>query len=301
MIPIVSIVIATYNKPDILANCLNSLMTQQAISLDEYEIIVVDNASTDNTQEIIHSFMQQMPNMRFVVEKQRGLSYALNSGAQESNGNYLVFLDHDTIVPDIYVSQVIRVLGAKKPHLCGGPLYPYYTSPKPTWFKDAYEVRKYEQTSCFSTTCRITGANFIIKKSVFDKLGAFDVSFYHIKNYKNPELGNDAKVLDLYRKQTPLDQQRVYYALECWVYHHVPDYKMTFWYIAKRSFSGGKLTIELLRMHYGGSSFTKEWALVFVRLKKLFCQHDRVIFVRSLATVCGMLWHMARTRLCYTK
>jgi glycosyltransferase involved in cell wall biosynthesis len=232
-----SVIICTYNRVELLGKCLNSIVAQQFES-DSFEVIVVDNNSTDNSRELVAQYQTKITNLRYVFEENQGLSYARNRGYAEARAEYLIYLDDDAIMPREYLSNVNRVIKQYAPDIMGGPVYPYYTSPKPRWFRDEYEIRKYEDESRFSKTCSISGGNYIIKKKVLEDLGMFDVNL-GMKGDKIG-IGEERKVLEQYRATTPEAEQKVYYALECYVKHHVPEYKMTIKYRMKRYYKSGR-------------------------------------------------------------
>jgi hypothetical protein len=144
--------------------------------------------------------------------------------------------------PD-YLTKVFASISKNQPDIMGGPVYPFFDHPKPWWFKDKYEIKKFESESCFSKTCRVTGCNFIIRKDVLERSGMFDPNYGMSGNVLR--LGEEAKVLDDYRRTTPEGEQRVYYDLDCSVKHYVPEFKMHVGYVLKRHYLGGKTTMIL--------------------------------------------------------
>ena len=242
-----SVIVCTYNRAGLLGKCLDSLVKQR-IGPDRFEVIVVDNNSRDNTREIAAQYQDKLTTLKYVFEGNQGLSYARNRGCAEAKAEYLIYLDDDAVVPPDYLSNIARVIEEYAPDIMGGPVYPYYTSRKPRWFKDEYETRKYQAESGFSTRGSVSGGNFIIRKSVLEKAGLFDVNL-GMKGDKM-DLGEERKVLELYRTATPENAQKVYYALECWVEHHVPPEKMTLGYIMKRSYIAGIKSRQIISVHH---------------------------------------------------
>lgn len=246
--PFLSIIICTYNRESILKKCLSRLGNQSLKSY-LYEIIAVDNNSSDATKVVVGEYRKRYPNLLYTFEKNQGLSYARNRGFHRACGQYLIYIDDDVILPSGYLRKVYKTLIDKKPDILGGPVYPYYLSPKPHWFKDEFQIRKYGKKSCFSNTCRISGGNFVIKKNLLRRLGKFDTS-YGMKGNK-VSLGEEAKVIDQYRNITPTSKQKVYYSLDCYVRHLVTKEKMTFAYVNRRFYEGGKLNIKMRLLHEG--------------------------------------------------
>jgi glycosyltransferase involved in cell wall biosynthesis len=245
MEPFLSVIIGTYNRANLLQICLDALC-RQTLEPAAYEIVVVDNNSTDETDHLVFKYIGGRVSVRYVFEKSQGFSFARNRGYREAKGLYLVFNDDDTKAPPEYLSNVSKAIEKHAPDILGGPVYPFYTTARPFWFRDVYEIRKYEHKSGFSSRCRVSGGNFIVKKSLLPNLGLFDVEIGMKGNHIG--LGGEAKVLNTYRLKTPEDKQKVYYALDCHVLHHVPAHKMRIGYMMKRSYLSGRMHVRLLSM-----------------------------------------------------
>jgi len=91
-----SIIIPVYNGQDYIAGCLNSALSQQ--HADKYEFVVVNDGSTDNTQNILKQFAHKHHNIRVINQKNAGVSAARNNGINFSHGKYITFIDCDDMV-----------------------------------------------------------------------------------------------------------------------------------------------------------------------------------------------------------
>jgi glucosyl-dolichyl phosphate glucuronosyltransferase len=227
-----SVIVCTYNRAALLEKCLRSLFEQQRVDV-EFEIIVVDNNSNDGTRSVVEECAGKTKGLRHVFEPLQGISNARNRGWQESRGDYLIYLDDDATVPPEYLSNVLSVIRNYSPDIMGGPIYPYYSSPKPRWFRDEYEIRKYEDHSGFSTKCGVSGSNYVIRRNILEKFGLFDIRFG--MRYGTMGMMEERKVVELYRTRVPVDEQKVFYSLECYVLHDTPARKMKLSYMMKRS------------------------------------------------------------------
>jgi glycosyltransferase involved in cell wall biosynthesis len=258
-----SVIVCTYNRCDLLAGCLETL-GRQTLSPARFEVVVVDNNSRDDTAAVVEHHRTRLPNLRYVFEPLQGLSHARNRGSAAAAGTYLVYVDDDTRLPPTYLSCVLDSLERHRPDLLGGPVYPFYTEPKPRWFKDHYEIRKYVEASGFSTTCGVSGVNFVIRKEVLLRLGGFDP----LLGMRGSEqgFGEDRKVLETYRAVTPVEEQRVYYDLDCMVLHHVPAYKMRIRYMLGRGFRGGRMLVAVT----GRGATPKSFAALALRYPRSF-------------------------------
>jgi glycosyltransferase involved in cell wall biosynthesis len=235
-----SVIVCTYDRRDLLAGCLHSL-GGQTLSPDRFEVVVVDNNSSDDTVAVVENHRAILPNLRYAFEPVQGLSHARNRGSAEARGSHLVYVDDDARVPPTYLVSVVDALERHQPDILGGPVYPFYTEAKPWWFKDQYEIRHYADASGFSTTCGVSGSNFVIRKDVLARLGGFDPSLG--MRGAEQRFGEDRKVLETYRRVTPVGAQRIYYDLDCVVLHHVPRHKMHICYVLERAFRGGRMTV----------------------------------------------------------
>ena len=94
-----SFIIPVYNGETYLSECLDSLL-RQGIPLEEYEIIVVDDGSTDGTDEILANYCACISNIRRYTQNHLGVSAARNLGLQEAQGDYVWFVDADDFIQD---------------------------------------------------------------------------------------------------------------------------------------------------------------------------------------------------------
>ncbi|MBV9085419.1 MAG: glycosyltransferase [Acidobacteriaceae bacterium] len=109
LFPLVSILIVTYNNLDYTRLCLKSILDKT--SYPNYEIIVVDNASTDGTPEFLESFGRAHDHVRVVLNQHNyGFAKGNNIGLAEAAGEYIVFLNNDTVVTHGWLSRLTRYL-----------------------------------------------------------------------------------------------------------------------------------------------------------------------------------------------
>jgi glycosyltransferase involved in cell wall biosynthesis len=263
----ISVIICTFNRAHLLDKCLGSLATQMTGAL-ACDVIVVDSSSNDETRLLVAEYTERFPSIRYVFEGMPGHSNARNRGYHEAGGDYLIYLDDDAIPSPEYLVNVIREISDHSPDILGGPVYPYYTSPKPWWFRDEFEVRKYKDQSGFSKRCGISGGNFIIRKHLLGSLGLFDAEY----GMSGGKLGmlDDRKVLEAYRATTPSEQQRVYYSLACFVNHYTPPEKMHLGYMVRRAYSAGTAQFWMRLDVDGHPNHIKGFQLILRGISKMF-------------------------------
>lgn len=106
--PFVSVIVPTYNRAEMLRTTIKSLAEQDYPS-DRYEIIVVDNNSTDSTREIVEKFMVgSMVTVKYHFESRQGVHYARNAALKLSRGDILYYTDDDMIAEADLLAQIVR-------------------------------------------------------------------------------------------------------------------------------------------------------------------------------------------------
>ena len=88
----VSVIIPVYNRENHISKCLNSVLNQ---SLEDYEIIVIDDGSTDGSMQIVSEISKDYKNIKMISQKNSGVSIARNRGIKEASGEFLIFVDSD--------------------------------------------------------------------------------------------------------------------------------------------------------------------------------------------------------------
>lgn len=136
---LISAVICTHNRAQYLTKAIQSLLDQQ-IPQDQYEILVVDNRSTDATKQVVEQFANtdNINNIKYVYEPTLGLSYARNTGWQNAKGKYIAYLDDDAIACPVWLSKIVEVFETVEPRpgCVGGKANAIWEAPRPDWVSD---------------------------------------------------------------------------------------------------------------------------------------------------------------------
>lgn len=179
-----SILVCTYNRGDILAECLQSL-TAQTADPESFEVIVVNNNSTDSTQAIATSFIGKVPNLRVLTETQQGLSYARNRAYQEAQSEWVLYLDDDALASENLVERALWTIHHYPYKYFGGVALPWYKYPKPRWYKDKYVATNqlpYKTVAPIQGNQFAIGCIMVIHKPTLAQYGGFDVKLGMIGN-----------------------------------------------------------------------------------------------------------------------
>lgn len=204
---------------------------------DHYEIIVINNNSTDDTQKIVEDFAQKEPNIRFFIEPKQGLSNARNRGWKEARGKYIAYIDDDCKVPAQWLSIAKKITDRKSPGAFGGPYLAFYNTPKPLWFKDAYGSHiQGNDSHPLQDNEYLDGGNIFLRRSLLQDIGGFNV-FLGMSG-KKIAYGEETALLRSIRASRP--DQLIYYDPRLYVYHLVQAKKMDLPWIMRERFAHGR-------------------------------------------------------------
>ncbi|GAB2191902.1 glycosyltransferase family 2 protein [Sessilibacter sp. MAH1] len=179
----VSAIICTYNRYDLLAKSIESLVSQ-SIPSSEYEIIVVDNTPNARLEEGKSYFERysKVPNLTYLFENTPGLSNARNVGIKESSSEIIAFLDDDAIASERWLEEIIHSFASfEKVGVVGGKISPIWELERPAWLDDT--LKGYVSVVDWGGRLRIAsedewfaGANIAFKKSLLQECGGFSTS-----------------------------------------------------------------------------------------------------------------------------
>lgn len=165
----ISVIIPAFNEEKFLPRCLESLKNQK---FKDFEIIVVDNNSTNKTAEIAKKF-----NVILVSEKNQGVAYARNKGAEIAKGEILVFTDADTIFPEDWLLKIKEAFEKDKELVAFGGCFYFYSGPISVKIASKFLLPIFLYVDKFlSNGWNLFGCNMAIKKEAFLKVGGFDVN-----------------------------------------------------------------------------------------------------------------------------
>src|ERR1044071_1939172 len=102
----ITVIISTYNRSEMLAGAIESALEQESQGVS-YEVIVVDNNSTDKTREVVEGYIERgHENLRYVFEAKQGVSYARNTGIAKARAEIIAFADDDVRVAKDWVAKI---------------------------------------------------------------------------------------------------------------------------------------------------------------------------------------------------
>jgi glycosyltransferase involved in cell wall biosynthesis len=188
--PDISVVISTYNRSAVLPHALSSILDQDATDCP-YEVIVVDNNSTDNTRAVIESFLERgARELRYAFEERQGVSYGRNAGIALARAPILAFFDDDIVVPRDWLTTIKAILNDHpEADFVGGKVLPLWTVAPPSWLTQVnwspLALVDYGPQPLHVGAERqlcLVGANLAVRRSLFDSIGLFSPDLQRVKD-----------------------------------------------------------------------------------------------------------------------
>jgi glycosyltransferase involved in cell wall biosynthesis len=184
--PEVSVVIPTYNRAELLPALLDALLAQRVHGIP-YEILVVDNASSDGTAATVAAHAH--PSIRYLYESRRGVSNVRNTGLQHAAAELIAFLDDDLLPAADWLPRVKDTMDAHpEVHCVGGRIEPQWPDapPPPRWLTPAnyaplalqYGRGAGKPLSAANASGCLVAANFICRRDVLRDVGGFSPAFF---------------------------------------------------------------------------------------------------------------------------
>ena len=249
--PEYSVIICTYNRRALLERALNSVVTQN-MPADTYEVLVVDNGSSDGTKPMVHDVQLSSPvSIKYLQEKQSGLSHARNTGIAAAQGHFVAFIDDDAVA-DLNWLTSLSLVYVEDPDvsLVGGKIELDWESnvPEglaPELLRALGKLDQGEGVFRVEPPLTLGGGNLSARRSVLEELGGFDV-----------RLGRNSTTLlsgeenELLLRATAADKV-IYYTSKAVVYHFVPAARTDKQFLRRRAFWQGVSDIRIVRKHEG--------------------------------------------------
>ena len=236
----ISIIVCTYNRDYILKDCFDALLNQ-SVDRNMYEIIVVNNNSTDKTQEIAENYAKKNANFRVVVESQQGLSYARNAGYREAQYDWVFYVDDDAKASPYLIQEALKMINEYDYVVVSGAIRPWYRGTiRPKWLSDKFGCSTlYDESIGKLKTGRLQGGCSLFLKKVLERIGGFPL---HLgMNGNKIAYGEETYV------QSKLEEfgYKLGYNQDMYIEHLVPEYKQTMWWHVKAKYAIARDTFQI--------------------------------------------------------
>jgi glycosyltransferase involved in cell wall biosynthesis len=184
------VVLSTYNRSRLLRRALEHLLDQRLDGLS-FEILVVDNNSSDGTATVVERLAEQAPaRLRYLFEPAQGISHARNAGIRQARAPIVAFTDDDVCAPPDWVASLARAFeeypGAQ---VVGGRVLPMWPTEPPAWLTPEHwsplalvDYGEDVQPVDRSRPRCLVGANMAFRRSVFERIGLFATSLQRVRD-----------------------------------------------------------------------------------------------------------------------
>ncbi len=183
MEPKISIVLLNLNQPIITIDCIESLMEND---YSNFEIILVDNGSTDNSVEIFKSLPQKYQTLKLIENRENlGFAEGNNVGIRNSDGDYILLLNNDTIAKEDFLSRLVEATEKFQKAGAFGPKIYSYDKPTDIWHSGGKITRflnftnvplKYKDS--YNSVDWLSGCAIMMKREAIEKVGLLNSSFF---------------------------------------------------------------------------------------------------------------------------
>lgn len=241
-----SVIIPTRNRARELENTLNSIVGQ-TISQDGFEVLVVDNGSTDNTVDTVRQFGNKIKNLRYFFEPTPGLHVGRHCGLKNAQADILVYADDDIRAFPTWLATIRKTFETHpEAVLVGGKNLPIYDGDPPSWVEKLwsqtddgkcighYSVLDFGDVEKEISPYYVWGCNFSIRREVLIKLGGFhpDGMPKELLEYRGD---GESAVSEGVKNHS----WKTIYHPDASVYHLVSRERMTMEYLYRRSYAQG--------------------------------------------------------------
>jgi glucosyl-dolichyl phosphate glucuronosyltransferase len=245
----ITVIVCTFNRCHSLAKALQSVATSRLPESVEWEVLVVDNNSSDQTREVVQGFRSRYPGrFRYLFEPQQGLSCARNAGIRESNSEILAFTDDDVTVEPTWVQNLTSALDGGKWAGAGGRTLLAETFSPPDWmaiegpqslgdalaalFDLGPEQRELPRPPY--------GANMAFRRGIFEKHGLFRTDLGASPNRDVPRSNEDTE----FGRRLMAAGEKLRYEPSAIVYHPIVENRMQKSYFLSWFFDYGRAMVR---------------------------------------------------------
>jgi glycosyltransferase involved in cell wall biosynthesis len=242
----ISVIICCYNSVSRLKTTIDHLLKQENLEGFSWEIIVVDNASKDNTFEFANRLLENSSiKSKVVREDKPGLFNARKKGYENSKYDLLLYCDDDNWLDSFYLSKVFSFFkSVPNIGILGGLGIAYFEEIEPKWFKKLQQNfavgEQSDNMEDFSKVDLVYGAGFTVRKIILDKIYSGDIKFLLSGRTGKKLISGDDNEWCILTKHLGFD---IWYSRELKFQHFMPKNRMNWEYLKKLYVGFGRTNI----------------------------------------------------------
>ena len=245
----ISVILCTHNRCQILAKALSSVVATTLPDPDVWEVLVVDNNSSDQTRDVVEDFCRRYPGrVRYLFEPQAGKSYALNTGIREAAGDIVAFMDDDLTVAPTWLHSLTAALHDNQWAGAGGRTLLAQRFSPPRWLSlegpDSLGAILAALFDLGDKPCSLTkppyGANMAFQKKMFEKYGLFRTDLGPSPNRDTPRPNEDTE----FGRRLLAAGEQIRYEPFAIAYHPLPEERIRQDYFLDWYFDYGRAMVR---------------------------------------------------------
>jgi glycosyltransferase involved in cell wall biosynthesis len=284
----ITVILCTFNRHQSLSKALESVAAQSLSPAINWEVVVVDNNSTDQTRQVVEGFMDRFPGrVRYLFEHRPGKSNALNSGIRQARGQILAFMDDDVVVEPSWLSCLTANLQSGEWAGAGGRILPERSFTPPPWLsrEGRYSLAPLALFDLGLQAGALEeapfGTNMAFRREVFERYGEFRTDL-------GPRPGSEIRNEDTeFGERVLAKGERLRYEPSAIVYHAVPEKRLSKEYFLKWWFDKARADLREFglpsdtRWYIAGvplfmfrrlANWTVRWVTSFQPAKRFACK-----------------------------
>lgn len=294
----VSIILCTWNRSKSLRAVLDDLQTLTVPPGVEWEVLIVDNNSSDDTQAVCRTYVQMDPaKFRYFFEARQGKSFALNTGLENASGDIIAFTDDDVHFDKNWLSEIIKAFAKFDCAGFGGRIVAEWKSKKPAWYVTAGPYRHAAFGAItqfdhgdepFVLNTAPFGANMVFHKSAVQKNGFFRTDLGSTQSSARIVLAEDTE----YCRRLMQANEKIFYLPSAVVYHPVEEYRLKKKYLEAWSFHRGQSFVRVDRV--------PENAVCYFGIPRYFLPHALKYLLLWVSSLTPKRRFFYKLELCHT-
>lgn len=244
--PFLSVIIPTRDRADLLRKALHSLLPQ-TMARERFEVLVVDNGSSDHTREIVSGMGKQLANLHYLFTATPGLHAARHCGMKKAQGDVLAFVDDDVEAQPTWLEGIADGFSRSAVAMVGGKCLPKFACAPPRWLRQRwsqpvgpgyfwgiFSILDFGEAIMEIPPTFIIGCNFAIRKPALLAAGGF-----HPDSMPAERLLYRGDGETWVGRAVAAQGGKALYHPKATVVHFVPASRMTYDYVYRRAFAEG--------------------------------------------------------------
>lgn len=243
-----TVIVCTYRRAGNLPVCLGHLARQKNVESRNWEVLLVDNNSPDETPAVVARLAAELPiRVRYTREPEQGLNHARNRGIRESDSTYFCYVDDDILVSEHWLAALFRAFETNDADAVGGRIHLDPSVRLPKWIRPEADMMGFLGHQDFGDrpfamdgeTRYPFGGNMALHRRVVDRIGYFDPRLGRKgEGRKRNELFKGAET-DYFHRLAAAGDARIFYEPDAIVYHRVMPFQIRKEYFRTIHFNAG--------------------------------------------------------------